>query len=511
MTSQFSKLPYYDPLCTQLQSLNEFVSPRAVRRYQLEIVLKGSYTLPSPWTGQLLQPLDCYIANISPLGFGDILIAYRFRCEYTFWLISGIVKDGFPINEVFVPAWDCSPWSLFPEQGCERNAVVREQLRQLDDTLKESQPPNKPPVLLLGHPNFAHNLWNELPGLAALEEMSAPGCEGLEIITLYQPILSIEQGFASLGWPHRPIGDVTALWGRQSRIFTRIGATQVSTSLRQKLATSVQRCHDRGVTEPVRQQLQGCFPVVWVTARLDSRTALNQQDMILALVRAIAGAYPRAGFILDGFAYPDDFDNPVYMQHSGTCQQGRRHGEMVDSDPSLGESLVAREHEITPYIARLQQILAHQVCNPVVSTSGLRITDTIFLGGLADYYVCHAGSLQHKIGWTHNSMGIVHSNTTGLGRGAARWMARQVENGVEPVLIDSSLVADLNSIRSINQVERNRDYQFVDIPGVVSQILKDMARRLPDKVLEAPVVRPPGSRSWWGRTWKSWFCRRRGG
>lgn len=504
MTRQFSKLPYYNRLGSRLEALNEFVTPRAVLRYQSDIVSKGSFSLPSPWTGERLQPLDCYLVNLSPLGFGDIQIAYRFKCEATFWLISGIVKDGFPLNELFVPAWNCSPWSILPEQERQRNAVVREQLRKADDEPLTSSPSVEPPVLLLGHPNFAHNLWNELPGLAVLEKAFVKSAPGLEVMTLCQPMLSIEQGFASLDWPHKPIEDLTGLLGRQSRIFTRVGSTQVSGALRAKLDRSVRVNRDCAVTDPILRQLQGHFPVIWVSARLDCRTALNQEDLITAAVLAIADAYPKAGFVLDGFAYPDDFDNPIYMLPSGIPPDSASPGTAGEGFSSLGASLVAREREITPYISQLQQKLKGQVRSPVVSTSGLRMTNAIYIGKMADYYICHAGSLQHKVGWIHNSIGIVHSNSIGLGRGAARWMARQVENGAEPMLIDQALVSDLDSIRSINQVERNRDYQFVDIPGVVSQILEDMARRMPERQGAPQTGRLRGWQMWKNKLgWRS--------
>lgn len=508
MINDFSKLPYTDRFLAHLESLNEFVTPRALLRYQAEIVQTGGFSLPSPWTGQPLRPVDCFIANISPLGFGDIVIAYRLECEHTLWLISGTVKDGFPINEVYVPAWDSSPWDLYPEAG-HRHVAVRAQLRQVPDcsaresaTNNAGERPAAPPAILLGHPNFAHTIWNELPGLAVLEGLGARGCEGLgargceglEVMSLCQPILAYEEAFASLGFPHRPVRDVTTLLGLQPRLFTRVGSTQVSEALRRKLVAALRRCRNRVVTSPLERQLEGCYPVVWLSVRLDSRTALNQEDLIMTLVRAVAAVHPGAGFILDGFAFPDDFDNPVYMQPGGAQVEGSRLGLAGRCITSLGEMLAAREREITPYITHLQQLLAGRVRAPIISTSGLRMTDATYLGSLADYYICHAGTLQHKIGWVYNGQGIVHSNTVGVGAGAARWMARQVENGVQPSLIDQSLVSNLDSIRSLNQVDRNRDYQFVDVKAAVSQVLDDLAARLPPATL-ARHARPTGFRS----------------
>jgi len=72
----------------------------------------------------------------------------------------------------------------------------------------------------------------------------------------------------------------------------------------------------------------------------------------------------------------------------------------------------------------------------------------------------------------------VHTNRAGLQPGAARWLADQLENGLEPSLVAPESVEDLDSIRSPNQVERNRDYHFIDIAAVVAAILADVDRVL---------------------------------
>ena len=105
----------------------------------------------------------------------------------------------------------------------------------------------------------------------------------------------------------------------------------------------------------------------------------------------------------------------------------------------------------------------------------MRLAEAVYLARLADYYVCHTGSLQHKIAWFHNTPGTVHANAAGLQAGAAKWLADQLEGGRPPRLLSSQLVSDLDTIRTTNQVARNRDYRINDIAGAVAEILDDLS------------------------------------
>ena len=73
---------------------------------------------------------------------------------------------------------------------------------------------------------------------------------------------------------------------------------------------------------------------------------------------------------------------------------------------------------------------------------------------------------------------MVHANTVGLQAGAASWLADQLQGGLVPTLIAQHLVADLETIRSKNQVSRNCDYHFLDVDAVVDEILVDIAENL---------------------------------
>lgn len=462
-----------------LEALNVFLCHRAIRAYQQQILDRGQFRVVCPRTGQSLAPDVCYVANNGDAAHGNIGIAYRFACDPAIWLLANSVKDGFPITEAFQPAQGASLWSL-GEAYFEENRAWKRQLRALEAGLAGSTPPAlslQEPHLLLGHPNFAHNLWNELAAVHAYA-MGRPGAGAdskrvLRVKAIYEPLLPVEQLVAPASVSVTRLDRFEQLVGLQETMVTRLGSTQIPSELRSKVTGLLYEGRNRRLTNGVISALRDCQPVVWLSARLDARTPDNQQELLLRVIHAIAAAFPRAGFILDGFSYPDDFEREIYRQQAGTGPW-RLLRKWTCSDGFLSGAMRSRERAISACTRRLQRILGRSIPNPVVNTTGMCLANAIAVGASADYYVCHGGTLQHKIAWLYNIPGIVHCNVPGLQAGVREWLADQLEDGHRPSLISTQWVKDLESIRTANQVERNRDYHILDVERVCAEILSDL-------------------------------------
>lgn len=470
-------LPHYHAMLASLTALNEWTCPRAVLRYQAAIVQQGEFQLDSPWTGNAAAASRCVIANNSPVGMGDIVIAYYVPTQPALWVCSGGVKDGFPLTEVYLPVADEIIWSSGPEQVV-RNAVVREELRSLTATLEASVPEPLPVEILLGHPNFAHGIWNELAGIERWLQLVPGGLGHCRLSTIYQPLLPVARLFAGQlsggtgGDSDRAIG-----LGLQPGMVTRLGATRIPKSLRERLQGVLSAATAREITEPVVAAMVDCWPVVWMSVRLDSRTSENQDEFLTALVKAISRDFPRAGFLLDGFSLPADIDQPIYDAPARKAVAALMLGLEGDTIQNMRELMETRERAVTAHVAQLTQALDDRP-RPVVNVSGLGMVDATYLARLAHYYVCHAGTLQHKVAWIYDIPGTVHSNTASLGPGVAQWLADQLEDGRKPSLLSQTLVSDRPSIRGFNQVERNRDYRIADIDAAVREILEQLRRAM---------------------------------
>lgn len=462
-----------------LAALNAFVYPRAVLRYQREILQHGSFAVACPRTGEPLVPTVCHVANNGDPAHGTLGIAYRLDCEPAIWLLAGSIKDGFPLTEAYLPAEDVSLWCLGDAYHVE-NAAWRARLKTLEAqtaALPQVQP--RAAALLLGHPNFAHNLWNELPAIhACTQAAAAPGAEhstAVQIKAIYEPLVPVEQLMGSKAVSVNRVEHFKELVGCQQVMATRLGATRIPVELRKTITGLMWQRRDETRVDPLVATLRKADPVVWLSVRLDARTLDNQQALLLGLVRGIAAEYPTAAFVLDGFSYPNDFDRAIYHL-PGTGPGDFLRGTMGSQSGFLSRAMTLREREITAYIRKLQSTLQQAVPNTIANTAGMNLADTVCVAGAADFYVCHAGTLQHKIAWFYNIPGFVHSNTSGVVKGAQAWLARQLEDGVKPSVVSNEFVEDLSSIRTTNKVERNRDYHIRDVDAVVEQVLGDLAR-----------------------------------
>lgn len=471
-------MPHRDHFLAALTELNSTRFPRAVLAYQHSILTTGSFALPCPWTGVIVPARACYLANASPLGFGDLIIAYRLACHRPVWLLAGGVKDGYPLFEALVADGSAPLWSRQP--GSRQDlASLRQHLTELEDSAPQALAAlevDAPATLLLGHPNFAHHLWNELSALDRWLEREPAGLRQCQLAILCEPLLPLAELFPTQSALGCRRVDPDALPGLQAAMVTRIGGTQIPTALRQRIREAAARLHDRRLTGPVEQALQGRGPVFWLTLRLDSRTAVNQDHFLAALVRALAAEFPEAAFLLDGFSWPADIDRSVYASAAPIPLEASSLGVGTGPIDSLARLFRARERALADHLASVQRELAG-LASVVINLSGLAMPEVIHLGRLADYYVSHAGSLQHKVGWLHNGAGFVHGNTTELGPGVCEWLAAQLQDGVAPDLLSADLVKDTGSIRSINQVERNRDYFFVNIDAAVAEVMTSIRRR----------------------------------
>lgn len=61
----------------------------------------------------------------------------------------------------------------------------------------------------------------------------------------------------------------------------------------------------------------------------------------------------------------------------------------------------------------------------------------------ATVYLCHTGSIQHKIGWTANVPGIIHGNRRLPASELVARHSSRLENGVPPMLMPGELLCDV--------------------------------------------------------------------
>ena len=109
---------------------------------------------------------------------------------------------------------------------------------------------------------------------------------------------------------------------------------------------------------------------------------------------------------------------------------------------------------------------------------GLSLLESIDLSALAQFYFCHHGTVQHKIGWIAGCPGVVHSNRRVLEQSPGAWVEAQAPGTPRPIYIPADYVRDAPPIPggADGQASDPSNYRIVDVPGVVDFVMRELEK-----------------------------------
>lgn len=439
-----------------VDELNAFVRPNVLRKYQFDILNTGKFSLISPISGISVEVTRSVLVGSH--------IAYLVGGPPDGWIVAGYEGKACPLHE-FVSEVGYSRHKIAKVRTTEFRAFGRIDVANLLSGYRRNLdlPTDGRVTLIIGHKNFAHHLWNELTALDEwLEQSSAERRAMLSILTTAEPLGPLREIFATLSGVE--IVPVTAeqLQHRvqSGGIAVRVGSRFVTRSIQRKvLAFSNVQAH---APPPLRLLLNTAWPRIWASVRIGSRTADNLEEFLLALFRKTFETYPDAMFILDGFSFPRGF-----LDDSRTIQ-----------DRELFVSYATSANEFIENLrSKAAILLGARKASRIQNISGISLPDAISLGSYCDYYVCHIGTLQHKVGWLHNIPGFLHGPNPR--KKHAAWHAEQVEDGIVPAIVPKRLVvfSDAPASREGNW---NLNYAFVDVERVANRVINSMQSSLKD-------------------------------
>ena len=442
-----------------IDSLNEFSKPSVLLRYQANILDGGGFDVISPLSGSPIR-ID---RSVSVAGH----TAY-WMPDCAAWLIAGYVGLGYPIHSLTITGENSSRYPLIRDAKPKRVSQFREFRGLKTLRLDETEPPTeKRAILRIGHENFAHHLRNELSALEEWLHTATP--EQLARISISasdEPIGPLGDVFPQLAGCEivSDISDDASGVTADNPISVRVGSRLVTERLRQRVRDYAERHAQAVATHPARHLLATAWPRIWISTRTGWRTAANFDALFLALVPRVFRAYPRAAMFMDGFSFPlGFFDDP----------------RTADRRDSFVSRATETEVVITELKSKVKEQFGTELADRICSISGIDLMSAIALGAACDYYICHFGTLQHKIGWIHDIPGMMHGPSSSRTDGfSLRWHRTQVEGGVAPDAIPSRLIVvpgDTNRRKSWN-----RDYEFSDVEEAASIIVYTMQNRLPN-------------------------------
>lgn len=426
--------------------------------FQLQAVRLGSLSARCPHTGRIIHSRHAF------LSAAGAPIFYRFEHQGTpFYLAVGIPGIAyqklyfyFPRIQTVVLIRSRAFWhgrgnidALRAWLICNWQAVLT--------YITTPQPPAV--AVLVDEPHFAHHLWNALTGIERLlstaEQAALP-----PIVVCHEPFAPLETIFPPL--------DPTSVSRvraeelpcdilRHHRFPLRVGDNRIPPHLIDGLCRAAERLCNPDVLHAAREMRQRHWPILWVTIRTGNRTWVSQCAGIANIVNDLLQDYPQLALVIDGFSLPQDH-------------------RLIDAD--------AQERILTAEMACVQTIRARlPTALPVRCNVGKTFAESILFACITDCYLAHNGSLQHKIGWTANCPGVVHSNRADLkelkGSRLQAFSARP--DAVLPILLDPTVVHDVGGARmepkdQWGDTVTNYDFDYRVARDALLSVIKSLRR-----------------------------------
>ena len=417
-------LPYLKAFLEDINFRHSDGEERYGRQYQREVIRQKGLAIRSPVSGLRI------CSNRSLAVQGKVFFYFGERVQY--FVISSTINLAYPLSALFLPGKNLLlSWSLI------RHPKLL--IRHLGDLLQRRSEPVSPvenvtPVILMGHRNFAHHLWNELSAVERLvKEVLAPPFP--ELWLAREPLGRTEAIFPEIAdWRLRRLGDRKSLSANDpQKLFVNLAASHISTELRARLAvhaSSACTAHTKALADRIREFSP---PAFWLSVRTQNPTFIDQRQTLTAIAAAILTSYPRCAIIFDGFSLPQDWE--------ATDQKMRAFYQ---------DSAQSAKREIETIIGGLRQVCPPGPGQFLVNAGGHSILDSIVLAHLADAYFCHQGTVQHKIAWTANKPGIIHAPSAMLGTNLLERHGSCLDDPAWPTALDPAMVADLSGRKQTN-------------------------------------------------------------
>lgn len=402
--------PHLQEFLRHIQVLQAGEGERYGRRYQIETIRHGALQLPSPYTGELVRSTRSFVVNN-----GNIF--YLFRGAPDFYVATSRISLGYPLAGIFLPG--ARVMLTWVPGGGPRSLGMRHLQTLINRQARDHAPiGERRLIVVMGNINFAHHLWNELSALENLVSKCGTDLR-LEIKTAREPLGRIEKIFPELAQLKIHRGEYTA---KPGALYVNLASYRISEAVRNRLLQHARREASEEIDTLIRRIKEIAGPVFWLSVRTQIPTMENQREVIVAICLRLLAAYPRCSILLDGFSLPEDWS--------------------TDSESaSYRSSAGASRFEIDAIIGELSTNV--QSSQLVVNMGGIRLLDSIALAELADVYFCHGGSVQHKIAWTANKPGIIHTSRTS--KEPVSWHADPLDGAVPPLPLPAEMIQNVES------------------------------------------------------------------
>lgn len=403
---------------------------------------------PSPWGNRILETRHS-IRN--GLVFGYVLQEQKQRAL----LMPGYLGAGHQLEAVYLIREQILlhlPYSLAGSNWFLQvtNVLLPELLNQ--PQVNPAATAAAMQLSIEGHPNFAHCLLNTY---TCLEENKQDIKSSIKIIGS-EPIAPLHELFPEYQW----LKQHEQSDGNEQEFELPISCrpSVISESLRDRIQqyadnnqpTNLIEEHTKTNERIMRWKQNGGW-VLWVSLKTRGAVAHGLKEFIVELIKELESKQCTPLLILDGFSVQQGTSNQA-IYYVITLQ------ELIREEISLA--------------AQIKELLHLKGCTvQIIEAIGLSLLSSINLAGFADFYICHQGTVQHKIGWTYwNTPGIVHSNPTRWRTGIHEWGGM---GGKAPIWMKKEAITEYQDAKNQNSIHNQnprRPYQINYQPAIKSVI-----------------------------------------
>ncbi len=413
-----------------------------LRKQQHRTTLNRCLEMASPLYDGLDQS-DCSY-------FSEHRFYFEFEALEKYYWITSLVDRGYCWSAIYFPARKICVL-LYP-LAVELKTLER--FHAIEAAC--SKPACGPPALIAGFPHFMHTLWNEIP---AMDHAAKAGVlDGLATRVPYQ-------AFGPMGFVFPQLAPLASVLQHDqliaansaNRLLVCLGSRTITQSSQQRLYGVAMAMASLKMTAEMKAFRAAHEQIFWLSIKPPRRTLDRQADVLATLIKGLQKHYPLAGFILNGTSLP--WDTAFNQNYSGWFTNG----------------IVDDERYVQDVVASITMALGAWLAKKITVVSGLNVLDEIAWGGVADFYICHAGTMQNKIGWSHDIPGFIHSHTSMLEyvKGHA-----PVENISARYFPSQGLVEDCEAedYLSYGNERRDQDYRILDASRFLSEVLAAIER-----------------------------------
>jgi hypothetical protein len=408
-------------------TLNEFVYPRQLRKYQAVIADGGAVELD----GIIFKFLASWMARN-----GQIIYICSYG-ELAIGIITHRVREGYPIVLCVDYSSGERIWSDGKRSTESLSTILNTEIevrRKEINSCTKSCELNIKPVLLVGHRNFAHFIWNQLGAIIKLSN-SGHGAN-FDYCEISSPLGNLEDILQkSNGETLRKVLNIRLRKIQSGIIMFRAGGARVDVGSIDSVYGLARRWMF-STSGPLERYInfskasEGKVKI-WISVRHDKRTCINFNDFFEGLVKPeIMSISKKVAIVFDGFSTQHDYagDNLGFI-------------ERLNENHQTINSLTAS--------CEKQGIMA-------INLNGCSLYESIVYARDMNVYISHVGTLQHKVGWFSIAEGIVHMPPSRKWERQAKWLTHMVEGGRTPKVLETS-----DNKSTIDAVVPSKDANYI--------------------------------------------------